>query len=171
MESLKHSWKRNFTLSSAVSRKTVLFGVLLTSFRKPWKDRHLFCSHSNGVGDLWSHNFRRLWQRNNICVVCSRSVVQKQTTRTKTLLKRALLLPLRCSFRNSRPPTILNVHIKRARRQKGPKVRWKIRNTASGKGNEKEERNWTEKGWMFTSSVDYFKVLMCSFYYQTVVIC
>ena len=28
-------------------------------------------------------------------------------TRTKTLLKRALLLPLRCSFRNSRPPTIL----------------------------------------------------------------
>lgn len=84
VELLKHSWKINFTLSSAVRRKTVLFGVVLTSFRKPLKDRQLFCSctqhaQMEWVGDLWSHNFRRLGKGTCICVVCSRKVAQKTT--------------------------------------------------------------------------------------------
>lgn len=93
--------------------------------------------------------------------------LKRQHTHKNTAEASRLLPPVRCSFRNSRPPAILNVNTKRA----GPKVRWKIKNTVSGKGNEKEsKKNW-QKGWMFTSSVDYSKVLMCSFYYQTVVIC
>ena len=137
-------------------------------FRKPWKDRHLFCSHSNGM----SRRFMKpqlpstLAKEQYLCGLFTKRGSHAQKHCWSELFYCHFVVPLEIqdllpswTFISSEPD------------QKGPKVRWKIRNTVSGKGNEKEERNWTEKGWMFTSSEDYFKVLMCSFYYQTVVIC
>ena len=66
-------------------RKTLLFRIILNSFRKPLKDRVLLLldTQIERVGDPWSHNFRRLWQRHNICVVFTEAGLKSKTYQKK----------------------------------------------------------------------------------------
>lgn len=165
--------KNKFHLECCAQKKQFCLELYWPALGSHWKTGTSFvATHMEWVGDLWSHNFRRLWQRNNIFVVCSRSGVgQKQDIyATETLLKRALsrfycqfLVPF--EIQDLQPSWTL------ISSEPDQKYGEKLEILFSRKKMRKKARKI--KGWMLTmmSSVDYSKVLMCSFYYETVVTC